>query len=374
MSDTPSQAPRGPQASGGPPRRRRPLLKAGMFVFGALAITFCVYEFVFWLNHVYEPNARVQANFVLLSSPENAIVEQIMVARGDRVAAGDVLAVMDSALAELEVTALEAEHATETATRRQVEAEFAHFTTQLDQTIETEREAARLLAAERDVLRSRLALARSDVERSTRLLDRGVASEQRRDEANDRLLDLTGRLRVLDTGIRLRERKLAELQADRLREAVYRARLDVIDRRLERLDGRVRQARKKLDDMTIRSPLDGFVNEIFTNEGKFIEDGDDLLLLHAAGDLWLEAHIDETAIRFVRVGQVAKIEFEAYPWQEFEGRVQSLGAVTLSNLALTAGQPTLAATPQRIPIRIELPNLDRPLWPGMRAAVNIVID
>ena len=71
--------------------------------------------------------------------------------------------------------------------------------------------------------------------------------------------------------------------------------------------------------------------------GVYVEDGDKAFLMHDPDAVWLEARVDETDIRLVAPGQVVKIEFDAYNFEDFEGTVRAIGQATRSPNATKAG-------------------------------------
>nr|MCH9673281.1 efflux RND transporter periplasmic adaptor subunit [Gammaproteobacteria bacterium] len=90
-------------------------------------------------------------------------------------------------------------------------------------------------------------------------------------------------------------------------------------------------------------------------------------------EIWVEANVIESDIRHVKVGQPVIVEVDAYPFEQFDGTVRSLGAVTASNIEAGAGRAMDSRDAQRIPVVIDLVAPEKTLWPGMRASVNIVI-
>ncbi|MCB1745266.1 MAG: biotin/lipoyl-binding protein, partial [Gammaproteobacteria bacterium] len=182
----------------------------GLLLLVAL-VTVGVREGLHWYRHVYEPNASIEADITRLASSVNAKVQTIHVQRGQSVRRGELLASMEADVARLEVDSIAADLEKEKAVRAQVEAELAYFRTELDDRVATAREAVRLLDDERATLRERLAIARKNVERNSELLSRSMVARQRIDEANDKLLEVTGLLRDLETKLKTAERRLDEL-------------------------------------------------------------------------------------------------------------------------------------------------------------------
>ena len=330
------------------------------------------YEGMFWYHHVHEANALVQANFTVLASNVNGKLIKIHAARGEAVQQGQLLASMDTQKAQLAIESLQAEVASQRAGRAETEAELRYFLAELDGKIGTSNAQTQLLQRSYETAFERMAIARKNVDRNNRLESRSIVARQRVDEANDRLLEMQGELRELQSDVKMSEMRLIELQQRRQREAVYRSRLVMLDRKMDESSVNLRLAKQRLAEMDVTSPLDGILNRVYVSPGTYVEDGDELLLLHDPSELWIEAQVSESDIRLVKLDQDVLIELDAYPNEEFVGKVRAIGKVTVAQ-ASAHDDPDAMKGLQRIQVEVALPEIGKPVWPGMRAAVNIVV-
>jgi membrane fusion protein (multidrug efflux system) len=147
----------------------------------------------------------------------------------------------------------------------------------------------------------------------------------------------------------------------------------VIDQDMQGIEIQIKQARQRLKDMHLYSPMHAVVSEVHVNPGSYVEDGDPMILLHDPSKVWIEANIDESDIRHVKVGQHVLIEIDAYPFEEFEGQVETIGRVTLTQITNPVAHAGGGSSTQHIPVTIAMPAINRAVWSGMRASVNIVI-
>ncbi len=355
------------------PRVSRRWLKPLIFLGAAVLIGVGVVESLHWWRHVDEPNARVEVDFTLLSSSVNATVETVHVRRGDKVEKGALLASMDTAIAGLDVATLEAELAKERASRNQVEAELAQFQREMKDKIATAKAAVNLRRREHATWERRRAIAQSNVNRNKKLASRRTISVRQLDDATDRLLDIISELRSLETDIQACEKKLQELEGASKKETVFLARIEAIDRAIDKIGVQLRQSKQRLLDMHIRAPIASIVDEVYVSAGVYVEDGDRAILLHDPSAIWLEAQVDEGDIRLVIPGQLVTIEFDAYPFEYYQGKVRAIGHATLGSMTVggdKAADPRLA---QRVPVLIALPDMDKAIRPGMHASVNITV-
>lgn len=344
----------------------------GLILLGIALVALAVNEGLHWYSHVYEPNAKVVAEFTVLSSSVNGNIEHILAREGDSVNPGQKLASLDTTGAELSLLSLQADLEKERAVRHQVEVELAYFKTELENKISTARESVRQRNRELATLNERWEIARTNVERNSMLANRSMVARQRIDDASDKLLEITSKRRDLQTEIRIQEKHVEELEGRRSRKSIYHSRLSVIDRNIDKIMVSLERAQHQLRDMHIYSPIKGIVNEIHVNPGAYVEDGDPVFLVHEPTKVWVEANIDESDIRHVQVGQVVIVDLDAYPFEHFEGSVRSIGQVTASAIS-TNNAPRNGVGAQKIPVVIDLAPIGKPVWPGMRVAVNIVI-
>ena len=107
------------------------------------------------------------------------------------------------------------------------------------------------------------------------------------------------------------------------------------------------------------------------------EDGVNILMLHDPKLYWVEAYVDESQIRHVRVGQEVLIDLDAYPIRDFYGQVQHIGSVTRrgpdGSNGNRGGGSRLGGNVERVPVRISIENPPTNITPGMRGDVNIRI-
>jgi len=80
----------------------------------------------------------------------------------------------------------------------------------------------------------------------------------------------------------------------------------------------------------------------------------------------------------MRVGQPAKIEFDAYPGMELKGHVAAIGAGTGSEFSVLPAQNATGnwvKVTQRVPVRIAIDsNSDRKLIAGLTTRVTVYTD
>jgi membrane fusion protein (multidrug efflux system) len=356
------------------PKRRGLLKWLGLLsVVGFLG--FGSYELFHWFTHVYEFDARIRTDLTRISSRVNGTIDTIEVAEGDRVAKGDVLVTMKAGAVRQRIEALRADVAGASAEADRLTAEKQALGADIDARTDTKRELVRALGVERRALLDRHELAKKKLKRTTFLVSRKLTSEQALEDDQDRVLDLAGQVSVASARVQVAKREVAEIEAERSEIAVLDEAIKISRIEARRLEAQIKEQEVGLDDRVIRSPIDGVVDRIFKNIGEYVEDADELLIVHDPDNIWIEANIGEDQIRHLAVGQPVRIDLDAYPFETFRGEVTRISMVTVADLAMGGTESTAKSikSTQKIPVRIKL--LDPPplTAPGMLVEVNIQI-
>ena len=348
-------------------RTRAKILMMAIFV---AIIAFAVVEGLFWWRHVTVTSAWLGVDFTVMGSSVNGRIKQIDVQKGDTVKAGARLATMDSEIAELDAVSLESDLGKARAQKTLVEDELRAFQQDVQDQIETQETVIALLSRELETLERRLSIARSTMARNAKLIQSQVISRKTNDVARDRELEITSELRELQTKMSEKQRKIAELKGMTKQEAIFKSRIEVINRGVEKLEVRIQQSRRQLTKMDIYAPINAVVNDVYVSAGTYVEDGDRIFLLHDPTKLWIEARVDDSEVRHVSVGQRVEVDVEAYPDVEFTGTVAAIGQVTVGSMM---GNNDSSRGAPKLPVRITLDQSEHPLWSGVRATVHIRI-
>src|SRR5437764_1536177 len=121
------------------------------------------------------------------------------------------------------------------------------------------------------------------------------------------------------------------------------------------------KTRKASDTLTLLSPFRGGVQSVPVEQGKSVNPGD---LLVEVADLsvdWLWAEFYENELSMLQAGQKLTVTAKSYPGQNFDG--------TLSLI-----DPFLDATKRTAKVRIDIPNPDFKLRPGMYVNAELEMD
>lgn len=109
---------------------------------------------------------------------------------------------------------------------------------------------------------------------------------------------------------------------------------------------------KPSDHLTIYAPIGGIVVEKSAVEGMYVETGTPIYTIADLTQLWVLLDAYESDLIWVRYGQQVAISTEAYPGEIFNGRIAFIS-------------PTLNDMTRTVKVRVNVPNPDGRLKPGM---------
>ncbi|AFT72251.1 Secretion protein HlyD [Alloalcanivorax dieselolei B5] len=335
------------------------------------------------LTHVSAQDARVMSSQVTVSSRLPGWVPEFTLTEGDRLQKGDVVARLYSEPDQQQLKTLQANVAAMQARLDYEQARLDLGQQQFEGGLHiTSQQLQSVKAAER-AAQARLTQARKDFERSDALHQRGAVSQQQRDQDY-----YTYQAAQAEYQRSREEVAVGQAQADNAHvgflngvqvplppPTVMKAQVGIARQQLEEAKARLAQQELRLEDLTVRSPINGVVNKTLIDEGEYVSPGQPILMMHDPEDLWVAANIKETDVAELRLDQPVKITVDAYPEESFSGSVQVIGRAATSQFALLPDpnpSGNFTKITQRLPVRIRLE--DGPLdliGPGMMVEVDI---
>src|SRR5438132_11789280 len=121
------------------------------------------------------------------------------------------------------------------------------------------------------------------------------------------------------------------------------------------------QKRQPSETLTLRSPFRGAVQEVRANEGVNVKVGDHLIDIADLSVVWVWAEFYESELSMLQTGQSVTVTASSYPNDHFEGQVAVIN-------------PFLEQAKRTAKVRIDIPNPDFKLQPGMYANVELGMD
>lgn len=252
------------------------------------------------------------------------VIEKVAVASGARVAAGALIATLESEDARAAVASAEAALAgaqAQLATLKQGGA-----------------------AAARVEIRNALSRARLELGNAEREHDSLARLEKRQAATRQQVVEAAQRVEQLKEEIAALERKDAAL-VDRPDVTAAQARVDQAKAALE-------QARVSLANTRITSPAAGVVYDLPARTGAYVNAGDLVAAVGKLDRLRVRVYVDEPELGRVREGMPVKITWDALPGREWQGSVETmptqvapLGTRQVGEVVVAIGNDGLALLP-----------------------------
>jgi len=114
------------------------------------------------------------------------------------------------------------------------------------------------------------------------------------------------------------------------------------------------------DRFELRAPTSGVVVEKHVKEGDYVKTGEPLFRIVDLGVLWLNLEAYESDLPWLRYGQNVQFGVEAYPGEAFSGQIAFI-------------EPELNRKTRTVPVRVNVPNPDGRLKPGMFARGQVKV-
>ncbi len=176
---------------------------------------------------------------------------------------------------------------------------------------------------------------------------------------------------IYSPDLRSTEQELVNILNDRDRSGASRASNDQLieatKRRLKLWNvsdqeiAELEKNRKPSDQLMLRSPFDGVVNEVVSRPGMSVKMGDKLVSVLDLSNLWVWAEFYENEVGLLKQGQRIDVSLPAFPNQTFQGQIAVIN-------------PVIDAAKRTARVRIDIPNPKGQLRPGMYANVDVKID
>lgn len=367
--------------------------------FGVLALLFVgvalsVLAYLVWGEYTKKARASgylvPDQGLIKIYPQQSGAISAVRVTEGQSVRKGDVIAIVSTertsvqGATQVEIakqlalrqSSLEEEKAK---THQLFAGQIASARTRLSQLQQEAEQVSRAVEAQQQ----RVKLSERVVERNAQLFQEKFVSEAALQDKRADLLDQQNRLRELQRSKIAVERDSVALQSDLthlpLRE---RSEIAALQRSISEIaaTGVENEARR---ESYVLAPQDGLVTALQMDKGKQANPAQPLMSLIPTGTrLQADLYIPSRAVGFVRVGNTARLQYQAFPYQKFGSQPGQV--VKVSRTAVPAQElpfPTASSTDVYYVVTI-LPAQDHilaygkaePLQAGMQVDADIWLD
>jgi Cu(I)/Ag(I) efflux system membrane fusion protein len=125
--------------------------------------------------------------------------------------------------------------------------------------------------------------------------------------------------------------------------------------------GELERTRKASDTLTLLSPFRGVVQSVPVEQGKSVRVGDMLVEVADLSLVWVWAEFYENELSMLQAGEKIAVTAKSYPGQNFDGTISLIN-------------PFLDEMKRTAKVRIDIPNADFKLRPGMYVNAELAMD
>jgi HlyD family secretion protein len=245
-------------------------------------------------------SGHVEATEVQVAPEVGGRLIELTVDEGDRVAAGQVIARLDTRDTELAIARVRADRAQADAQLRLLRAGSRGE--------DVRQAAAQVEGAVADVASAEAdhASAEADLQRYEALLQSNAGSRKQRDDALARRDVSRARVAAARERVAASREALARLEAGARPQEIQaaEARLAAVDAQLATLD-------KQLADAVVAAPVAGLVTEKLADRGELVAPRAPLVVVTDLDHAWADVFVDEPSVPRLRLGQPATVFTDA---------------------------------------------------------------
>ncbi|UOG75284.1 HlyD family secretion protein [Hymenobacter tibetensis] len=338
-------------------RSKRPILLIVLALALLVGGYFGWQRYQFAQAHEETDDAQVEGDVYPILPRVGGPVLEVKVQDNQQVKKGDVLVTLDAADYQQRVNAAEAALAAAQANVVAARAGVA--------TAQATVGSSEATIGVSDASRARL---EKDLKRSEFLRKEDIIPQSEYDAVQANLQSTSAQRATAQRQVQVARQQVAAAQQQ---VAVAQA---VVKQRQADLDN----AKLQFSYTTVTAPGNGIVSKKNVQPGQVVAPGQQLMGLVASEQTWVIANFKETQLGEMREGQPVKIEVDAYPGREFEGKIQSLSAATGARFALLPpdnASGNFVKVTQRVPVKIVLDKVDpeHPLRAGMSVVATVKV-
>jgi membrane fusion protein, multidrug efflux system len=182
------------------------------------------------------------------------------------------------------------------------------------------------------------------------------------------------------------ENVIPKEQFDHIQKAleVAKAQLNIDKTKVETSKAQLNVIETQLLNTSIYSPMDGVLGKRWVLKGDVVQPGQPIYTIFDLKNIWVTAYLEETKLASINLEDKVEIFVDAYPDQNFAGKVYQIGSNTASQFSLippSNASGNFTKVTQRVPIKISIepvnetgqpdPSDNIKLLPGMSVEIKI---
>lgn len=343
-------------------KRRLPLIILGLLLLLAL-----VYFVTTRPSRQIVLTGIVTTDSVIVSAEIQGKLQQLLVAQGDTVTNGQVLALIQPQEWKADMAFYANSEQQSAAQVVQAEADLKYQEIQTSNQIRQAEATLASMEAQTEQAQADLEIARLNYQRQEDLHKQGVESAQSYDQARTTLESARARVQSFQQQVQAAQAAVALAKSNAEQIAARHAVLEANRHQLAAAGAQKEKAKVRLDYTEIRAPSPGIVDIRAALPGEVVNPGQGIVTLVNPDDLWVRVDVEESYIDRIHLGDKMTVQLPSGATRE--------GTIFFRGLdADYATQRDVSRTKRDIKtfeVRLRCDNRDRSLALGMTAYVTL---
>lgn len=343
--------------------RNRVFLILALLTIGSLVFYFVTVP----SNKEVQLTGTVDANEIVVSSKIPGRIDKLTVVEGQKVNAGDLIAVIESRDLEAALSAAQANAAADQARLRQAQETVRQTRGETDSA--TAAAEAQVRAAQASVAQTEATLAhqKADTSRVVALANQGIMSAQAKDEAVTSLQADEAAVNTARGNLNAAEAALKQAQAHELLTSVSQQTVNQTRGELENARALAQEAQVNAGYANVYAPATGVVNEWAARQGEVVGAGTPIVTIMDLSQTWVYAPLPETEADTVGLGDKLRVVMPS--GDTVTGTVIAKAAE--ADFATQRDVSRQKRDIRTVQLKLLIPNPNEKFVPGMTAEVYV---
>ena len=309
----------------------------------------------------------VDANEIVVSSKIPGRIQKLTVVEGQKVNAGDLIAVIESQDLEAALDAAQANAAADQARLRQAQETVRQNSGETGSA--TAASEAQVRAAQASLAQAQAALAhqKADTSRTVALANQGIMSAQAKDEAVTSLQADEAAVNTARSNLNAAEASLKQAQAHELLTSVSRQTVAQTRDELRNAQALAQQAQVNQSYANVYAPASGVVNEWAARQGEVVAAGTPIVTIMDLNQTWVYAPLPETDADAIKLGDKLRVEMPS--GDSVTGTIIAKAAE--ADFATQRDVSSQKRDIRTVQLKLLIPNPREQFVPGMTAEVYV---
>ena len=318
-----------------------------LIIVVGIVLAGCWYWYRDYSRYISSDDAKIDADYVSISSKMLGRIVALHGEEGDLVTKGMLLAELDSSDLLAQKNQAFALKQQSLANMKQAEVKYSSDIKSIK------------------VLEISLERTTDDLTRSKVQMDAGIITQEAYDHVSKAF-----------------ETAQAQLEAAKAQLSVSKGLISTAQAAVESSDAQIKVVESQLKNARLYAPFDGIIAKRWLMSGDITSPGQSIFTVTNNNKLWVAAFLEETNISEIKAGQKVEISIDAFPDVKFNGEVYLIGSNTAAMFSLIPqnnASGNFTKVTQRVPIRISIDGANSQediskynIMAGMSAVIKII--